>query len=170
MRQTFGCCARAMSGHAPAAPPSSVMNWRRLMCSPQAEDDTLPQAVLCITAFWPARLPLRVIHVALVASVNRPHVRFASESDRIAAQQRNDAQCQERPRAGAAIDVLFDHLVGAGDEERRHVEAERLGGLRLMTRSNFVGCSTGMSAGFAPRRILTTRSAPRRNRAGKFGP
>src|SRR5262245_52892570 len=26
-----------------------------------------------------------VIHVALVASVNRPHVRFASESDRIAA-------------------------------------------------------------------------------------
>jgi hypothetical protein len=36
----------------------------------------------------------RVIHVALVASVNRPHVRFASESDRIAAQQRNDAQCR----------------------------------------------------------------------------
>jgi hypothetical protein len=39
----------------------------------------------------------RVIHVALVASVNPPHVRFASESDRIAAQQRNDAQCQELP-------------------------------------------------------------------------
>src|SRR5262245_16639582 len=38
---------------------------------------------------------IRVIHVALVASVNRPHVRFASESDRIAAQQRNDAQCQQ---------------------------------------------------------------------------
>jgi hypothetical protein len=25
-----GCCARAASGHATAAPPSSVMNWRRL--------------------------------------------------------------------------------------------------------------------------------------------
>jgi len=50
---------RAASGHA-ATPPSSVMNSRRLMCSPQAEDNTLPQAVLCITAFWPARLPLRV--------------------------------------------------------------------------------------------------------------
>src|SRR5262245_56398965 len=37
-----------------------------------------------------------VIHVALVASINRPHVRFASESDRIAAQQRNDAQCQKQ--------------------------------------------------------------------------
>jgi hypothetical protein len=28
--------------------------------------------------------------------------------------------------------------------------------VRLMTRSNFVGCSTGISAGFAPRRILST--------------
>ena len=28
--------------------------------------------------------------------------------------------------------------------------------LRLITRSNFVGCSTGRSAGFAPRRILST--------------
>jgi hypothetical protein len=27
------CCARAASGHAAAAPPSSVMNWRRLMSS-----------------------------------------------------------------------------------------------------------------------------------------
>jgi hypothetical protein len=24
-----GCCARAANGHATAAPPSSVMNWRR---------------------------------------------------------------------------------------------------------------------------------------------
>src|SRR5262249_34519391 len=28
--------------------------------------------------------------------------------------------------------------------------------VRLMTRSNLVGCSTGISAGFAPRRILST--------------
>src|SRR5678816_2872442 len=28
--------------------------------------------------------------------------------------------------------------------------------VRLMTRSNLVGCSTGMSPGFAPRRILST--------------
>src|SRR4051794_2771544 len=28
--------------------------------------------------------------------------------------------------------------------------------VRLMMRSNLVGCSTGMSAGFAPRRILST--------------
>src|SRR5437764_8394215 len=37
-----GCCARAASGHV-AAPPSSVMNSRRLICSPpQSEDYTLP--------------------------------------------------------------------------------------------------------------------------------
>src|SRR5262249_46353359 len=34
--------------------------------------------------------------------------------------------------------------------------------VRLMTRSNLVGCSTGMSAGFAPRRILSTKSPARR--------
>ena len=33
-----GCCARAASGHAAAAPPSSVMNSRRLMLSPLAEE------------------------------------------------------------------------------------------------------------------------------------
>src|SRR5215472_11526132 len=42
--------------------------------------------------------------------------------------------------------------------------------VRLMTKSNLVGCSTGMSAGFAPRRILSTRSAARRNKSGKFAP
>src|SRR6516165_9827977 len=42
--------------------------------------------------------------------------------------------------------------------------------VRLMTRSNLVGCSTGMSAGFAPRRILSTKSADLRNMFGKFGP
>jgi hypothetical protein len=31
---------------------------------------------------------------------------------------------------------------------------------RLMTNSNFIGCSTGMSAGFAPFKILSTYRAP----------
>ena len=35
--------------------------------------------------------------------------------------------------------------------------------LRLMTSSNFVGCSTGRSAGVAPVRILCTKPAARRN-------
>ena len=42
--------------------------------------------------------------------------------------------------------------------------------VRLMTRSNLVGCSTGRSTGFAPRNILSTKSAARRKKAGKLGP
>ncbi len=42
--------------------------------------------------------------------------------------------------------------------------------VRLIMRSNLVGCSIGMSAGFAPRRILSTYSAVRRNSAGQFTP
>src|SRR5262249_33674582 len=42
--------------------------------------------------------------------------------------------------------------------------------VRFTLRSNWVGCSTGMSAGLAPRRTLSTRSAERRNRLGMLGP
>src|SRR5437867_5645034 len=39
--------------------------------------------------------------------------------------------------------------------------------LRLITKSNFVGCSIGRSAGLAPFRILSTKVAARRNRSEK---
>src|SRR5262249_21149975 len=42
--------------------------------------------------------------------------------------------------------------------------------LRLMTSSNFVGCSTGRSPGLAPLRILSTYVAARRPTAEKLGP
>jgi len=38
-----------------------------------------------------------------------------------------------------------------------------LAAFTLITNSNFVGCSTGMSAGFVPFKILSTKSAARRN-------
>src|SRR5262249_43237503 len=41
---------------------------------------------------------------------------------------------------------------------------------KLITSSNFVGCSTGMSAGFAPLRILSIRVAARRNASSDLGP
>src|SRR5262249_59934321 len=40
----------------------------------------------------------------------------------------------------------------------------------LTTRSNLVGCSTGISPAFAPRKILSTSSAARRHMSGQFGP
>ena len=45
------------------------------------------------------------------------------------------------------------------------VKPSALAVVRLMTKSYLVGCSTGMSAGFAPRRILSVISAARRKRS-----
>ena len=42
--------------------------------------------------------------------------------------------------------------------------------LTLMTKSNFVGCSTGRSAGLAPLIILSTYMAERRNKPGMLAP
>jgi hypothetical protein len=50
------------------------------------------------------------------------------------------------------------------------VSPSALAVLRLMTRSNSIGCSIGISAGFAPRSILSTRSAARRHMLSQFGP
>jgi len=44
----------------------------------------------------------------------------------------------------------LDHFVGADEQRLGHFDAERLGGLRFATNSNWVGCSTGRSPGFAP--------------------
>src|SRR5215510_5877200 len=41
---------------------------------------------------------------------------------------------------------------------------------RLITISNLVGCSTGSSPGFAPRRILSTYDADRRQRSARLVP
>jgi hypothetical protein len=46
------------------------------------------------------------------------------------------------------------------------VRPRALAVFRFMMSSNLVGCSTGISPGFVPRRILSTKSAARWNRAG----
>jgi hypothetical protein len=94
------CCARATSGHA-AAPPSIVMNSRRLMGSPQAEDHTLPQ---CGKS--------RIVHHSILAhptsatgsfSIEPPaasspvHVGSGSNSDRILCAAANGGQCHKPP-------------------------------------------------------------------------
>jgi hypothetical protein len=67
-----GCCARAASGQAAAAPPTNVMNSRRLMCSPQSETSQLitsfvGKAALCITANFAAN-----VSVGSIVPVGRP--------------------------------------------------------------------------------------------------
>src|SRR5215468_9545187 len=50
------------------------------------------------------------------------------------------------------------------------VRPRALAVLRLMTSSNFVGCSTGRSPGLAPLRILSAWIAPRRKRSERLAP
>src|SRR5215471_15002511 len=50
------------------------------------------------------------------------------------------------------------------------VRPSALAVIRFTTRSNLVGCSTGISPGFVPRKILSANSAARRNILTRFGP
>ncbi len=63
------------------------------------------------------------------------------------------AMCPKPTHAHSKIVSLFDHLVGGSKQRWRNSQAECLCCFRLMTNSNFVGCTTGRSAGFSPLRI-----------------
>jgi hypothetical protein len=83
---------------------------------------------------------------------------------------------RERPcrRAAEQRDELASlHSITSSARNRNEseiVNPSALAVVRFMTRSNLVGCSTGMSAGFAPRRILSMKSPARLKRPGTFGP
>jgi len=55
----------------------------------------------------------------------------------------------------------LDHLIRSRQHRRRDRQSEVLAVLRLITSSNFVGCSTGRSAGFAPFKMRSTNVAAR---------
>ena len=75
-----GCCACADAaiGNAAAAPPSRVMNSRRLMCclnpSIAAYHSVIGNSALCITASWAAQCVSGSVKPGLPPW--RPHVRF----------------------------------------------------------------------------------------------
>src|SRR6516162_5875399 len=79
------------------------------------------------------------------------------------------ACCERQHNGGAAgkrDELAPPHSITSSARTTNDGGIERpsaLAVLRLMTRSNLVGCSTGMSPGFAPRRILSTSSAARLN-------
>ena len=85
---------------------------------------------------------------------------------------------RERPRSRRAAEkrdelAPLHHSITSSARSRNGSGMFRpsaLAVVRLMTSSNLVGCSTGMSAGFVPCKILSTRSPARRNRSGMFGP
>jgi len=91
---------------------------------------------------------------------------YAPESGAKAVIAGTSAFANERTLAGP----LFDHLVGAGEQDRRHVEAERLGGLEVEHELELGGCITGNSAGLAPLRIRPVRSPAWREASARLTP
>src|SRR5262249_35116776 len=89
---------------------------------------------------------------------------------------------RQRPRRRRGADEREEGAAGHGGPRRSITPSARtrnvsgivrpiaLAVVKLTTRSNRVGCSTGMSAGFVPRSILSTSSAERRKRSAWFGP
>src|SRR5262249_19159786 len=73
----------------------------------------------------------------LRARRERPRGRGTEERDELAAPHSINSSARSRTASGI-------------------LSPSALAVVRLMTKSNLVGCSTGMSAGFAPRRILST--------------
>jgi len=62
----------------------------------------------------------------------------------------------------SAVARLFDHLVGAVKSVGGTSRPSAFATIRLTTRPNLAGCSTGRSAGFAPSKILSIKSPGRR--------
>src|SRR6516162_6678316 len=84
------------------------------------------------------------------------------------------ALCQKRTHAVQQNELLFDHDSITSSARVRIVGGTvipiALAVLRLIRSSNFVGCSTGRSAGFAPLRILSMNAPARRYKLGTCGP
>src|SRR5262249_55714117 len=85
------------------------------------------------------------------------------------------ARC-ERPRGRAAderYELAAPHSITSSaraSSDGGTVRPSAFAVLRLIVSSNFVGCSTGSSAGLAPCKIRCTYQAPRLNMSGRIAP
>ena len=105
----------------------------------------------------------RPVHTASFLTCGR-HVRFAPDCGPIAASQRADLQGHQgtfRERLPAMAGLADSSVSTIARSARRSVSGgtvrpSALAVLRLITREKRVGCSTGISPGFTPFRILST--------------
>ena len=89
-----GCCARAASGHA-AAPPSSVMNSRRLIAAPEAQErhrNGSNSPIVKGPAY--ATVVMSALGHKRTCADNLRDVRFTPESGHCAARKSMSALCQ----------------------------------------------------------------------------
>src|SRR5262249_51174244 len=149
------CCARAASGHAPAAPLISVMNSRRLMSAPLGRGPHLTTAtrrtVCCASQQKQATHLLRTKLIGLPNhNLWPPH---PSSTDVSASEVGREEVCQngpERMQQGLSTEVGYSitSLARASSDGGSAIP-NAFAVFILTTRSNLVGCSTGISAGFA---------------------
>ena len=102
--------------------------------------------------------------------IAKRHVRFTPESRHV----RRNSQCPLCANSGLMHRSKMSRYSITSSARVRIVGGTvipiALAVLRLIRSSNFVGCSTGRSAGFAPLRILSMNAPARRYKAGTFGP
>ena len=82
----------------------------------------------------------------------------------LSAHRRNPATGRSAPcqvRSAFFADCSFNDLVGAHDKGLWNLDPSARAARMLITSSNLVGCSTGISDGFEPRNSLATRTAAR---------
>src|SRR5215510_13162288 len=127
-----------------------------------------------VLPFDPAELPQRMTerrYVRLQDRVRRRATHQHAHAPRLLRARR------ERPRGSRAADERYE--LAAVHSITSSARASSVGGIsrpsafatiRLITKSNLVGCSTGMSVGLVPRKILSTKSPPRLNWSRKLGP
>jgi hypothetical protein len=164
---------RAVSGHANCVLPKSLMNSRRSMGFPRAEGHV--GQVDNIT-FLDRELtsPVRLIMSALGHKRTSDHVQSMSAIPPIADINRVRWNAGFVPKADKVrrsknwfYSITSSATANSGAGIAR---TNAFAVFRLITKSNFVGSSTGISAGLAPFRILSIRTTVRRHKSSSSTP
>jgi len=155
-----GCCARAARGHPAAAPPTSVMNSRRLT-GRSLKQRVLPYHAVgrimhhskfrwLMSALGQKRTSRQVWSMSALPPKADIGTQLCAKSGHYAPQQKSPYSI-----SSSASDI----------NDAGIVSPSAFAVVRLMMNSNFVGCSTGKSDGFEPCNILCTYVAPRRKKS-----
>ena len=151
------CWARAASGHAVEAPPRTPRNSRRLMSAPGLRTSIVSAQTRTLIGAESASL-LQHGMLADVRDVIFDRIRRFMRCPLIPRQRPDSrhrfssAWCQyQQPRGRYSITASARSKIEVGNSMPTAFAV-----LRLTTNSNLLGCSTGRSAGLAPRSTLAT--------------